>query len=460
MRAIVCKFALTCWILAGGLLASARSQGEEPGNGVNPCEVISEMLQSRRGIRTAYVEWQRVRPQAVDARMRRMICRVGGTDALHMDLGPVDGPRWLLDKGQIPPPDLGPQSSLTKSGLLWLHDELATDATVYESENAGRAPRTADLRAFGIAPGDFGLEDVGKQLLHYCAQPGAAAMMQGDMALVSFGDGHQKMTVQIDTARDFNPTQIEVADPTGRVQGLLKSTLKKYGDRWFPESVTHEMSGPGGLLISQIIRITRAEFNEPDLPTELALQDIGIDVGTLVTRKDATGKQIDQRYWDGREIVAVAEFRKRSTDGSLPLPAARREEWLKSRVRTGISAPAPARAEKTDTPIVPDWAADALGDWEKQTIVYIHQHKLKSQQVDAAVRFLQQAQACAYEYLGRAAEDPRPASAPPPTTNAGDKPPHAAQERVLERLNRIRDRELKSRLDTLLPLAASKPRAG
>lgn len=453
MRHKASRSTLIGCFIAGGFLLSVRLIGQEPGaGGVDPSEIVTEMLQNRRGIRTAYIEWQRLLPQQrSDPRMRRMISRVAGAHLLLTDLGPEDGPRWLTDKDRLPPADLGPQNSLTRSGLLWIHDELATDATVFESGQTGRAPRTTDPRAFGLAPGDFELEEMGKQLLYYCAQPGATAVLQGDVAVVSFGDGHQRMNLRIDTAKDFNPTQIEVTDPTGRVQGLLKSTLKKYGDRWYPESVSHEMSGPGGLQVSQIIKISRAEFNEPDLPEELAVQDIGVDVGTLVTRKDASGKQIDQRYWDGRELITVADFRRRTADGSLAAAAGRRELWVNECRRTGAALPSPARAARTEGPTVPDWAASLLSDWERQTIDFIRQHRLKSQPADAAVRMLEQAQEHADKYFRRASEDMRLATSQPAAANHDPEIQRAAKERILDRLNRIFERDLKRRLLTILP---------
>lgn len=424
--------------------------------------LLDSVLQQRNSLTTAYVEWTRQRPQQpIDSRARRMISRIAGDHRILTDLGPTEGPRWQTDSGGPAPFDPGPSNYLNEGlGAAWRHHDYSVEAETFEPDPARPRNQAADPRMFGLALGSAGLLDqVADQLLEKSADIGKTLEMQGSIAVLTIRRPQNRLTLWVDTSHDFNPIKLEMADQSGRVDGRATSTLRQFDGAWFPETVSIERAGPDRtLLLQESIQIDEAEFNQPHLPTELTVADIGIDVGMPVARHDAAGNRIyaeEPFYWDGEALIPFKEYQKRTKEGTLVSGAHLRELWAQA-TRRAASQPAAANASGPSSPTSDASPIDArLSEWEQYTLDFIRTHSLNREQSLAALRFPTSAQEHAQSYLARHKEDVRLADS---ASGAADSPAdagsasaaRAARARLMAVLDRIFAREIKGRLDTIL----------
>lgn len=424
--------------------------------------LLEAVLQQRKSLATAYVEWTRQRPQQpIDSRARRMISRIAGDHRILTDLGPTEGPRWLTDSGEPARVDPGPSNYLNEGvGAAWRHCDYSVEAETFEPDPARPRNQAADPRMFGLALGSAGLLDqVADQLLEKSADIGKTLEMQGSIAVLTIRRPQNRLTLWVDTSHDFNPIKLEMADRSGKVVGRATSTLRQFEGAWYPEKVLIERAGPdGALVLQESIQVEAAEFNQPHLPAELTVADIGIDVGMPVARNDAAGNRIDAEepfYWDGQALIPFREYQERSKAGTLVAGQHLRELWAQA-ARRAAGQPAAANASRPSTPTSDASSIAArLSEWEQYTLDFIQSHSLTREQSLAALRFLTSAQEHAQSYLARHKEEVRladsaSAAADSPADAGSAGAARAARARLLAVLDRIFAREIKERLDTIL----------
>lgn len=310
--------------------------------------------------------------------------------------------------GSLP---FGPLYTLDTDDAQWQVQDGAINALMWRRS----APlRSLDVRSLGLTPGVP------------LADPAQAAGGLEKARLVGVEDGLQVVTLErdggrltwrLDPLRGGQPVRVTL-EHGGRVVAESRVTLGRYGDAWFPAQVEY-FDGPceGGKPPREVIRVSEARFDAPDLPDRIHLSDIGVDTGINVEVRTQGRAELEEACkWDGQRLITNEEFLARSVSGELrPGPTFERN-WQRLRaanarsqtrpqaerdVAPGTDAEGSTRATTGDDGArlkpIPDWESE----WERYVREFCDRHRFDAGQRKEADRLLSACKKLGHEYLAR-----------------------------------------------------------
>jgi hypothetical protein len=244
--------------------------------------------------------------------------RFGGDDYLLEDRGDREGVVWRGPDGQ-PHPDVGrrPYRWLVHDGKQWAMRDgsLAAEVNLLVSD-------VIDARCFGIVSM---LPLGGASSLHERIwRTGDATYETGQTAdglqevIARHARGNWEKRWLLDPQRGWNPVRVTVT-VGGKFRSEGRTSLKKYGDVWFPEVCEiYDHTYKDGTEPLYVMRVYSTSFNQPDQPLRFTPGDIGIEVGTNIhIRRDWQNRETVTMGWDGQRLVTREEWRRRFHSGEL-----------------------------------------------------------------------------------------------------------------------------------------------
>lgn len=283
-------------------------------------------------------------------------------------------------------------------GGVWEHRSDYPFAGFYKPE----APvffGTGDLRTLGVSVASPGLgieaalwRDSGPNP----APRGYREFEEAGLRVVESRNDAGTRRWYIDPAKGWGAVRVIFENRAGETISESRSVLKLYGDVWFPSTASfYTKRFKGGKEPCEIIRVQRAVFNDPNLPTRFKPEDIGIEVGTniRVYLKNRT-KPDDLAFWDGSKLISQTEYLERLRSGELvegpgfqkmisDLSAAEWERALKSTQKRGASSYV------------------QQSEWEKYTRNFISSYELDPDQAQKALAILADCQQQAEQYSSK-----------------------------------------------------------
>ena len=276
-----------------------------------------------------------------------------------------------------------------------------------------------DARAFGLTPdaSDANNRTYEQVLWNTPAgdEDGAtyAVTSESGLKVVSRTAGNRVVEWWIDPQRGWNIIRCE-ALIDGRVTQECRTSLKKYGETWFPESIVYYDSAyEGGAVPESVIEITVAKFNDESMPP-LTLVDAGIDIGTNVYRYDADGKAIVDPAtgsahlltYNGSELEDWKAVMRRVNAGELNLgPHYLAHSPTHQQAGGGESSSAAAAASQPGATSQPSAkSAKRKADvsfWKQYTQEFITRHALSDEQQQKAWRLCERCEGEAMRYQRR-----------------------------------------------------------
>jgi hypothetical protein len=244
--------------------------------------------------------------------------RFGGDDYMLEDRGDREGVVWRGPDGQ-PHADVGqrPYRWLVHDGKQWAMRDgsLAAEVNLLATD-------VIDARCFGIVSM---LPQGGASLLHERIwRTGDATYETGQTAdglqevIARHARGNWEKRWLLDPQRGWNPVRVTVT-VGGKFRSEGRTSLKKYGDVWFPEVCEiYDHTYKDGREPLYVMRVYSTSFNQPDQPLRFTPEDIGIEVGTSIdVHRDWKNRETVTMGWDGQRLIPREEFRRRFLSGEL-----------------------------------------------------------------------------------------------------------------------------------------------
>lgn len=365
--------------------------------------------QHRTSLVTGHLERSRVR-YAQGGKVQYYTAKFAGEDVISVQRGDEEG---VLARNEEGVPSLrvdieGAHQVLYNTDKLWRHIGWALSAAVHNRpEDAPRyEPRSLGLGAYKIS------RDVQGVLWRDWGELPSARVydewMDGELHVVTSKDAYGTTKYWIDSQRGWNPVRVaRYAD--GELVAESRSTLKQFGEHWFPEIVMYfQPSFKNGKEPLEIVRIHSAEFNRPEHPQKLTPYDIGIDIGMPIDlyeeqMRPQTISAHGTVFWDGEKVVSSAEYGERVRSGELRAgPHYRR---LIARYRERAAAVKATASQLIAARLVRpagNWTWKVYESiWEGYTRQFIEKYKLDAEQAETAWRILKSCQEQAEGYLSK-----------------------------------------------------------
>ncbi|GMU80339.1 MAG: hypothetical protein AMXMBFR47_02100 [Planctomycetota bacterium] len=307
----------------------------------------------------------------------------------------------------------GPQYSLySDDGHVWQYQGGALRAQ--RSEAPSRAGQVLDFRSFGLSsgiPNRSPSETLGQK------SAGAPAPRKYSIAAelgntVVRGVGATDTVVWwLDPAAGNTPTRV-VREVSGNIIEEARYSLKNYDGEWFPERAEFFSTDyKSGKEPRQIVEIHSIYINQPDQPTAITPEVIGIDAGVFVEGRNAHGQVVESGFWDGTKIVSSDEYDKRikSGDWTNGPNFERNSDRYK---RTGLAGGEQPGAETGTNNRSVDGQKSGRdrsrgtidryqSEWELYTQRFIQKYRLDEEQRQKAISILDQCQGLAREYCAK-----------------------------------------------------------
>ncbi|MFH1748786.1 MAG: hypothetical protein ABIG44_17265 [Planctomycetota bacterium] len=188
----------------------------------------------------------------------------------------------------------------------------------------------------------------------------------------------------LDPERGWNPVRYAFLN-NDQVVREVRSTLKQYGDVWFPERIElYDREHEGGEEPTYVIDVLSASFNEPDHPKRLTPESIGIEVGTNITVEEwgSSIRRIGMFGWDKKKLVPLKELFERIRAGEL-------ETGPQTRAAAEHDQAKGAGMELFET------------EWERYVRRFIDKYRLNEQQAEQAYKILRHCQERGQQHLSR-----------------------------------------------------------
>jgi hypothetical protein len=281
----------------------------------------------------------------------------------------------------VPHPELGYHGMryLVVDGAQWELRDRAALGRVHR----GRSD-VIDVRAFGLAAG-LPLGDTYHGLAWGRGEDRTYAVRVVDglhEVTASLPDKEWSIRWLIDPERGWNAVGVTVQSH-GEVVNESRTTLKQYGDLWFPETVEfYERDFKQGQEPVYVMRVLSAEFNDPDHPRRLTPASIGVEVGTnlQVFEADDPFHPVGRFGWDTKKLVPLHELHRRIEAGELEQ--------------------GPIFILETDRAIAKgQWLSQLETGWERYTRRFIERYGLDSEQAQKAWAVLEECQRRAQAYV-------------------------------------------------------------
>ena len=375
-------------ILALGLCLAPAALGA----GEKPLPLVG-LESARTGLATGYVIWstrcnlpRRPEDEGILYRWysfdtpRYFTSRFTPHEYMVEDDGDPRGVVWPIENGE-PHPYMGynPVRYLLYDGDQYEYRHLDSHARLLQGHND-----LVDVRAFGISTGFA--ESLETALHHGKHSTYEVRRVDGLYeVIVGSADSSRATRYRLDPDRGWNPVEVAELDD-GEVLHEARTTLKQYGDVWFPERVElYDEDYQGGREPSYVVEVLSASFNQPDQPRRLTPASIGIDVGmsiTLYERGNIFQPRSRNLDWDGVKPVTLEEYSARAEAGELKTGPRTREAWNRM------------------TALSPD-VDDGMTMWEGHVAAFIRRYRLNEEQAEQCRKILRRCQERARRYLAR-----------------------------------------------------------
>lgn len=405
--------------------------------------------EARRNIRTADIEWS-VRYNFPTSKSEVFFrSRIAGNDTLLVHKGDANGVVSYDSEGN--PAVVGLERGLERDDSSW--EYLMGNLTARYWPDRPRQ-YAIDIRAAGLLPKFFDTRFRDALWAYPSDHPPRSyrTKTQGDVHIViaDLGDG-RSIAWYIDRRRGWNPVRVTLTRE-GNVVRKSISTLKKFGDTWFPEKVeyyTHSLAEP-----IQIIKVRSASFNRPEHSRRFTPNDIGLEPGVVI-EVQKTGAE-SMMVWDGEECVPTVAFYKDVKAGRKKVGPnmARLHEEMRAGMRThhrGVAPAAPMNSREVQ---------QAETEWERYVREFIRKHGLSKAQRASARAILKDCVRQAQQYvIGHAADFTelevrvaRLAREPGKDADAERRAIARARAKLMQPIDRIFTEQLKPRLEELLTI--------
>jgi hypothetical protein len=365
----------------------------------------AERARSQATLRTGHVEWSVTSRRGDSEEYTRFFgAQFAGEDFTMVCRGDEDGvvarnpdgtPATGYGRGQ------GPIRQLVKAGQVWTN---AFGIEVRAAQQQTPWGNIYDVRLLGLYPW-VGSEDFYGRLKRQ-APAGVewTAEERDGLHVVSAKLDKGELRWWIDPAKGWNPVRVAVLDANGDAVAETRTTLRQYGNTWFPELVArYARAYQNGQIPYQEFQIHGASFNAPDDPQTLTPEDIGVEVGMGI---HFYGQPDDKslRYWDGEKPIPFEELLARMRSGELHYgPTMARE---RGQVPVAASPEPPGRDSVADARRQHKGAElsstePIVGEWEKYTRWFIDKYRLNEEQKQKAWQILKSCQQNANAYLAK-----------------------------------------------------------
>lgn len=344
-----------------------------------------ELLQSenvRARIATARIEWCGYGGKGgADSPERFFTSRIAGPDDLFVRRGFADG--RMHEQAEVGRPlSFNESRLLLKAGEQWSYSEDTLTAKLVQEPS--QYSLYHNLRDLGFEPSPVSSSDIG-----YWFRTAASGydVDRADDRVVVTGHWSNGYSVRwtLDPAQGMQPVTAEVVIE-GNAVDACQTTYEQYDGIWFPRKSEFTHNGE----VTSTIHVLDAEFNRPELPTELTPTDLGLIDGIRV-RHPMLGDMV----WCDGQLIPEDDYFSRVKAGTADNSA-----WEAMRLRNQSLGPGAFPKPNSDdflgmTAVV----THTPGLWEDYTRRFIRRFQLNVRQTELAWKVLKDAQRLAYSYF-------------------------------------------------------------
>ncbi len=380
-----------------------------------PKELLA--MEQARNLRKGHIEWSSTRHDK--GRTVHYTSRFANDDQIRSNRGDDEGVVFRDRSGN---PVRGFEGEahhvLITAGLRWSSDGESLVAYVAKLSVLQQLSR--DVRAVGLAPDHnrwqqdvhssvwrSGLETYGQVLYKTSVKNGLRVVR----ARVEGADRKTRECVWwIDPKKNWCPVRTQYLWD-GVVFYESRTTMGRFGDQWFPESVAlFRSSYQDGKEPYEVVEIHTATFDDA-LPDRFTPEDIGVEVGTSIMSQLVPPLDDRAVAWDGTKLVRYRDMATRIRAGELHYGA----NFLRNdRIRTMKNV---AELRARDTAESGERVADRFDDlgmafvdrspglWEQYVERFIARYGLGPDQVQKARTILRYCQEQGQGYLDRRVEE-------------------------------------------------------
>lgn len=417
---------------------------------------LKRLQHDRAAWKTARIEWV-LESSATVSTPRFYEAQIAGPDKLVVDYGDEEGVISRYADGVPHPYGFGPFYTLHMREEVWHYGEGRVDANLTKSVPT---ETSVDFRTLGLSPqrhcGDL-RDALSRNLSEMGSKVTYDVHRENGLEIVKATAGDYVVTWSLDPASGGLPVAV-TTERDGEMVARSRSTLRKFGDVWYPTRVEYYREGyKSGLKPYEVIEVQAVEANPPDIPARLSPEYIHIDAGVNINVRDGgfRSQVVHLRKWSGEKALSLDEYAEEYSRGKIKngpfftANTARAEAMVElhrtHELESGDtpSPPPPARGEGDDTkPIL----LEQLTGWEAYTVRFIDKYRLDQTQTQKAVQILRQCQDLARKYIQRNKKAFAAIEQSPSTTDGEIKSRRAA---VLKPLRDIFEQQLKPRLNAL-----------
>lgn len=300
----------------------------------------------------------------------------------------------------------GPVYTLDKDDAIWEVQDVDVNAHMWrKTQPAG----IIDVRSLGLTAG-VPLDDPAGAVGGLARARPAGVQEGRHVYVLEEADG--RTTWWLDPHSGWLPVRV-TREHQGRIVAESRSTLENRSGVWFPAQVEFfDASHMEGKLPKDVIHVSGARFDTPDLPDEISLEDVGVDAGVNVFVFTQGQSGMEGAYkWDGRRPITTEEYRERWERGELRSGPIFQRNWNRiSRLDADTTArylaqrglappPSVPATENAPRPLqpLPDWESE----WERYVREFCEKYRLSSEQRAQADRLLSACRKLGHEYLAR-----------------------------------------------------------
>lgn len=359
--------------------------------GDEPPPAIRRLAEQRMKWKNGSLNWVRTLIEGESKSEMYFESRHAGKDVIMICRGDREGALARDANGAAPVLGLGPHITMIREGEVWRTLEASPHAEFEERDQSG--PSGFDARRLGLAASiaEKGVEE--SLLISSPYQWTWTEDKDGDLLRISARSENMRFEWVLDPDRDYQPLRASYYE-SGVCYSECKSTLAKVDNEWYPKTVEYFRGGANGEMKPyRRVDVLDIRVNVPDLPTDgFTPDDIGIDNGVQIMRRDKSGKASFAMYAEGK-LLDMDEYFKQRDAGKIkegPKYSANMKRGIAMmKLRQSVEAQDdPARSR-------PAVLASKETEWERQTKYFIDLYQLDETQSQKAILQLDAAKSAA-----------------------------------------------------------------